>query len=850
MTQATNVIRIFYILRFLLISIISSFFRLSQIQIRLKKYLYSRTYNDYNLMNQLHVTRAVFLLIAFFAAFTMISAQEICDNQLDDDNDGLIDVFDPDCLCNTVGGFEFIPNGGFEDKSDCCTNLNDENNCLEHWTILQGTPDLYDPDCMTPSDIEDTENLYGFEIESTFINFGVAGSFSETFGTCLLGTLQAGETYLFEADYAQTDIFFPDEEIVAQIAIYGFESCTALENHTYMANPCDNSPAPIELASFFTNTLTNQELLDLALTFTPSVDIESIFIRVHCDNQNSNNQGIFLSMDNLSIQTINNQTFQDSITVNGNVCEFSFFLEVPDNDLYSYQWYYEGNPIDGETNASIELNGQNPLVEGLYSVAIYHPDGCYYYDDFQLVVPTIDQEEFYTLCPGDSVFVAGQYWSETGDYTINYLDTISPCQILLEFHIDLYDQYEFLLLDTICQGMDYEFQGEIYTEPGTYYDSLQSFAGCDSVYILQLTTVEATENESIVALCEGDSYEWEGNTYTESGYYTEEYINQFGCDSVLHLDISFDESIIGDTLFIELAEGEYYVFDGDTFDMEGIYTSVFSSSGGCDSTAFLSIVTTNPCAIEAMVDWIDADCEAANNGIIQIIPSSPNENYQVSIDGGENFSSALLFEALPTGMYSIIIREGQDCETDLGTIDILTLNDLQASINPDTTIKIGGQVTLTLIESNTNIETVHWNSAKESCQDCISFVVSPESTTSYTATIIDENGCSILLEMTIFVRESTDIYVPNIFSPNQDGINDRFMIVPAQNKDYELVEFVIYDRWGNPVHQEQDQSLRSMQGWDGTKNSRAVAQGVYAYYLIVQEGNNQQILKGSITLIR
>lgn len=801
-------------------------------------------------MSNIHLLRLATLLISYLAMSIGLQAQEICDNLIDDDNDGLIDVFDPDCVCDSLGGFEYIPNGGFEIKSDCCTMLTDQTNCLENWEIFQGTPDLYDPNCLSDIEIQQTMDLFGIDFESNFINFGVAGSFSETFGTCLLGTLQAGELYIFECNYSQTDIFSPNDPLIANMTIYGFEDCSDLENHNYGDSPCDNSPGPIELASFFTNSFTNNEWHDLDIAFTPPSNIEAIMIRVNCSNQNSNNQGIFLSMDDLSIHANETLTYDDTISVNGNVCDFVFFLEVPDLDLYSYQWFFESAPIVGETNASIQLNGQNPFAEGLYSIAVYHPDGCAYYEEFQLVIPTIDQEEFYTICLGDSVFVAGQYWDEAGDYTINYLDTISPCQILLEFHIDLYDNYEFITFDTICVGDEYEFQGNIYTEEGVYYDSLQTAFQCDSVLILQLTEIQATSTEMVVSICNSEPYMWEGTSYSESGYYTENYTNQYGCDSVLNLDLTFEDIISGDTLFIQLQEGEYYIFDGDTLTMEGIYQDTFSTNSDCDSIAYISILPLSPCTIIAFLEVLDASCSTSENGAIRIFPDIENENYQVSIDGGENFEAELNFENLPAGNYEIIIRDGVLCETNLGTVEIIALNDLDASITADTTIDEGGQVTLSVIQSNFMIESVNWTSSEESCENCTSLLVSPIVTTTYFATIIDENACEIIQEVTIFVRVNSDIYLPNIFTPNQDGINDLYRIFSASDKNYQITDFAIYDRWGNLVHTEQDVDLQSMLGWDGKMNGRSVSQGVYAYYLIYEDNEIEQIVKGSITLIR
>ena len=58
--------------------------------------------------------------------------EEICDNALDDDQDGLIDLNDPDCDCPVVEPVSLIPNPSFEDKT-CCPNDRSQLNCAETW---------------------------------------------------------------------------------------------------------------------------------------------------------------------------------------------------------------------------------------------------------------------------------------------------------------------------------------------------------------------------------------------------------------------------------------------------------------------------------------------------------------------------------------------------------------------------------------------------------------------------------------------------------------------------------------------------------------------------------------------
>ena len=82
--------------------------------------------------------------MAFFSSF--IYAQEICDNGIDDDGDGFIDLNDDECDCTGFGGDPItglIPNPSFEDM-DCCPTWHSQLNCATTWTqASSATSDYY-----------------------------------------------------------------------------------------------------------------------------------------------------------------------------------------------------------------------------------------------------------------------------------------------------------------------------------------------------------------------------------------------------------------------------------------------------------------------------------------------------------------------------------------------------------------------------------------------------------------------------------------------------------------------------------------------------------------------------------
>ena len=76
-------------------------------------------------------------------------------------------------------------------------------------------------------------------------------------------------------------------------------------------------------------------------------------------------------------------------------------------------------------------------------------------------------------------------------------------------------------------------------ESGDYMDTLVNVAGCDSIVTLHLTVNLGTHNVTDTTLCNGESFTWHDSTYTESGTYTYDYLNETDCPSTdtLHLTV-------------------------------------------------------------------------------------------------------------------------------------------------------------------------------------------------------------------------------------------------------------------------------------------------------------------------
>ena len=122
--------------------------------------------------------------------------------------------------------------------------------------------------------------------------------------------------------------------------------------------------------------------------------------------------------------------------------------------------------------------------------------------------------------------------------------------------------------------------------------------------------------------------------------------------------------------------------------------------------------------------------------------------------------------------------------------------------------------------------------------------------TTYVASITSIDGCVTSDSLTIRVDESRRVFVPNVFSPNNDGINDIFSIV-AGPEVTKILSFKVYNRWGAQVFEELQFAPENDKGWDGSFRGKEVEGGVFAWFAIVEflDGKTKTF-KGDVTVVR
>jgi gliding motility-associated-like protein len=122
-----------------------------------------------------------------------------------------------------------------------------------------------------------------------------------------------------------------------------------------------------------------------------------------------------------------------------------------------------------------------------------------------------------------------------------------------------------------------------------------------------------------------------------------------------------------------------------------------------------------------------------------------------------------------------------------------------------------------------------------------------EQTTLYTLTVSDglcSGSDTVLIKVYDSICASPFVFIPNAFSPNKDGNNDKLYV---RGSFIESFVFRVYDRWGELVWETTNLS----EGWDGTFRGKLLDPDVYDYYLQATcVGGLENIIKGNVTLIR
>jgi len=344
-----------------------------------------------------------FLLVSLPA---WVVAQEICNNAIDDDADGLIDLNDPDCPCATAVIGDQVPsyirNHSFEDQMCCPYGFVGPFgppwlSCAEGWQQATSATSDYFHECgYSPVGFNlpppDGDGALGF--------FAMPGWF-EYVGTCLTypepsNPLLAGVTYTLSLWIATAAVNGTHSQTLAQadpsyftdqlpLAIFGLANeCMAFPIGT---NTCiGETPGWTELGRVSVQPA--WDWTRVSITFTPTQEIHSVIIGGACDTPTSlssmlitNAEGDtysampYFMVDELMLTEAGDQVLQPVVASGGICAGTAQVVGTPPPGASNHQWYRDGIAVVGQTGLNLNVS-QLALGSGVYTMASTFSGEC------------------------------------------------------------------------------------------------------------------------------------------------------------------------------------------------------------------------------------------------------------------------------------------------------------------------------------------------------------------------------------------------------------------------------------------------------------------------------------------
>lgn len=286
----------------------------------------------------------------------------------------------------------------------------------------------------------------------------------------------------------------------------------------------------------------------------------------------------------------------------------------------------------------------------------------------------------------------------------------------------------------------------------------------------------------------------------------------------------------------------------------GTYTlTVTNSNTGCTAISEVIIDSSqeNP-SIDGIIE-VDVSCADGADGMIDISVIGGEGPYSYSIDN-VNFVSTNSFQDLAPGAYVITVMDQNGCSS---TMDALIGEPEALAVSFETTSIVLQALDNATLEPIINVDpativSYEWmlDGVPINCSNCPTLDIAPETEQVYSLTITDENGCQATASINVLILIVRKVYIPNVFTPNGDGINDWFTVY--SNDDVESVNVLrVFNRWGSLLFEATDfQTNVPEAGWDGSFKSQKMQAAVFVYYVEVSYKDGEtEVFLGDISII-
>jgi len=284
-----------------------------------------------------------------------------------------------------------------------------------------------------------------------------------------------------------------------------------------------------------------------------------------------------------------------------------------------------------------------------------------------------------------------------------------------------------------------------------------------------------------INLCQGDTISYYENLIHSEGLYEIEISSLNDCDTIINLTVSITDII---TILDEhsICPGDTIMIDTIEINSAGLYSYTVENQISCDTIYLIDVIEISETNESINLQLCNSDTIIINN---------------------VTYSAA--------GSYTQEFISSSGCDS---ILKIEVADDIQIPTFVEASICEGLRTAINGVEYQTS--------------------------GNYSQSLTSSTGCDSIITIVI---TQTDIYIPNVFSPNL-AENDSFgPFIPC---DLEIYEFHIYDKWGNLVFR----SLEKENLWNGTYDgSPDLIQGVYTYMIRYGNANSSIIKSGNVLML-
>lgn len=501
--------------------------------------------------------------------------------------------------------------------------------------------------------------------------------------------------------------------------------------------------------------------------------------------------------------SINGQQIGQTFIAGTQNCQWRQFYEV----------WESGSATEAEiciVNQNTNPNGNDFALDdfGFFEI------GTPVYDTFTVVVHDIPVTQKDTvICADQIIDNPGPVFTFSVGYTSQY-----GCDSIVEYTAQVLDTVTIInRADTLCPGETLTFFGHLIDRDTMICELLDNSQGCDTTICLQAF-----------------------------------YLTEAALETMIYNPTCFGavDGSIGLEVMAGLTPFRYQWEDGTTNpDRTGLaagnYQVAVTDAKGC--RAVKPIAVTGPSPLLTVVETESTVCNGSVNGIIRMNTIGGTGPYRYSVDAGQTYNTINEFSGLMPGIYEIRVIDQHQC-TFSTTAVVPEPRRVTLDVPLNRQIRLGESILIAVTDNAPTPLTYEWLPTDGvACPTCAATELMPLRTTRYTVRVTDAFGCSVEAFLQVEVTRDEAVYIPNAFSPNEDGVNDQFRLYTSLGVEA-ILDFSIYDRWGNLLFYRAD--CAGDCAWDGRLNGQRLEQDVYVFAARLRYLDGEVVpLSGEVNLI-